>query len=194
MFRRTLTDTDANTRQRAGATNRNPTQRRRRLFRERLYFLIAVTTRNPNLIPKIGVFLYGDRIVRNSKILAEPLQININSVDRNFRDRGFKKEGKFPIDVARAYGLPDPRGWRVFRDIKAGGEDAEMTTDRRDASRTADRAEETNMEPLLDNDQIDEEDRNPLNEDGGIDNDLYFDTNDYEFCDLDEVYGDDNFF
>lgn len=69
-----------------------------------------------------------------------------------------------------------------------------MTTDRRDASRTADRAEETNMEPLLDNDQIDEEDRNPLNEDGGIDNDLYFDTNDYEFCDLDEVYGDDNFF
>lgn len=196
MFRRTLTDTDANTRHHAGATTRNPAQRKRRLFRERLYFLIAVTTRNPNLIPKIGVFLYGDRIVRNSKILAGPLHININSVDRNFRDRGFKKEGRLPIDAICHYGLPDPKGWYIYRDLKAGGEwgNAKMAIVKKDTLKTAAKMEDTKKEPKSDNDLINEEDQNSLIEDFEIDFDDFCNLRQEEFCYPNEVYDDDYLF
>ncbi|KAK8852499.1 hypothetical protein M9Y10_017484 [Tritrichomonas musculus] len=150
--------------------NTEYSERKKPLFRQSLKQYIVETIRNPEKINQLGVFQYGSRVAGNPKILAKELKIKVKSVDRNFRDRGFKKEGRLPLEAIYWYRLLYPGGWHIYRDLEAGA-----------------RVEDTRKEPKSDNDLINEEDQNSLIEDF----DELFNLKTEEFIYLDEDYDDD---
>lgn len=148
-------------------------KKKRLLFREKLYDIIAKSSADPLNRNFYGAFKYGDCIASNSKILAAKMGLKVNSIDRNFRDREFEKVKRLPIE--EAVGLWDPKNWWVIRDKKGlGKNDKKRKQDANNKKVDDDKRESINEA------KSEEEEEEESNEDNGDnDNDDHDDENDH---------------